>query len=162
MTDLDAVLARLDALESQDAIRQLKATFMQRCDDVPRPSFMDLFWADAVWQGYGAAQAGPVAGTDIGDLLSRQPQRFTFSVHYVTNESITVSGDQAVGRWKLLEPCTCDGEIGIWQGGRYVDTFERRHGEWRFVRMELHLEFRTPYEDGWHRTPIMALPPVPN
>ena len=156
---LAAVLARVDVLESRDAVRHLKAGYMQRCDETPRPSFADLLWPDAVFQGYGAAESGPVVGAGaIDGMLSGGRQRFTFSVHYLTNEAITVGGDRARGEWKLLEPCTIDGGTGIWQGGRYVDAFERRDGTWRFTRIELHLEFRARYEEGWHRRRVYPLP----
>ena len=156
MTDpLEALAHRLDVLESADAIRQLKTEYMQRCDEAPRPSFQDLLWPDAVWQGYLAAEAGPIVGSEAIDAMLGAPgNRFTFSVHYLANEQIQVDGDRAVGRWKLLEPCTVDGVGSLWQGGRYVDTFERREGAWRFARMELHLEFRTPYGERWRVVPL--------
>jgi hypothetical protein len=155
--DVTELARRLDALESADTIRRLKADYMLRCDASPRPSFLDLLWPDAVWQGYEAATAGPLAGAETIDAMLSGRSRFTFSVHYLTNESISVNGDTAIGRWNLLEPCTVEGVGGIWQGGHYVDTFARRDGQWRFARMELHLRFRTRYEEGWHRTLVQPL-----
>jgi hypothetical protein len=46
----------------------------------------------------------------------------------------------------------------VWQGGRYEDVFERRDGEWRFSRMTLFLEYRTPYDEGWLQTRFADLP----
>jgi hypothetical protein len=155
--DVTELARRLDALESADAVRHLKADYMSRCDASPRPSFTDLLWPDAVWQGYEAAEAGPLAGAETINAMLAGRSRFTFSMHCLTNESISVDGDVATGLWNLLEPCTVDSVGGIWQGGRYVDTFARRDGQWRFARMELHLRFRTRYEDGWHRTLVQPL-----
>ncbi|GAA1694424.1 hypothetical protein MMUR_28820 [Mycolicibacterium murale] len=152
------ILARLDRLESAEAIRRLKATYMQWCDDRRGRDIGSLFWEDGTWEGAGASTAGTVTGAAaIGAMFEEAPKRLTFTVHYLTNESITVCGDTATGAWKLLEPCTFEDSRALWQGGRYEDTFERRGGEWRFTRMKLYLEYRTPYEEGWLRNKVVTL-----
>ncbi|WP_232716762.1 nuclear transport factor 2 family protein [Gordonia metallireducens] len=150
------VLTRLDRLESQDEIRALKARYMQWADDKRRLDMGELFWDDAIWEELdltgstipGARWAGREA---IAEMFNQSPERLWFTVHYLSNETITVSGDHAVGRWKLLEPCTIRDEIAIWQGGHYVDDFTRRDGVWKISHLRLTLDFQTPYEEGWLR-----------
>ena len=91
-------------------------------------------------------------------MFAQSPSRLTFTVHYLTNESIEVTGERAAGSWKLFEPCTVRDRVAVWQGGRYEDEFERRGGEWRFTRMTLFLEYRTPYDEGWLQTRFADLP----
>lgn len=148
--DTHALLLRLDRLESQDAIRRLKARYMQACDDRLGRAVADLFWPDGIWEAHGGSAAGAVVGREaIADMFEAAPRRLTFTTHYLTNEAIEVDGDRAEGRWKLFEPCTFKDRMALWMGGDYADTFERRGGEWRFRHLRLTIAFRTPYGAGW-------------
>lgn len=148
--ELDDVLARLDRLESQDAVRRLMAAYMQGCDDRLGRGIGDLFWPDGIWEGLGAAAGGMLKGREaIATSFAAAPKRLTFTTHYLTNESITVDGDNATGCWKLFEPCTFEDKQALWMGGRYENDFERRDGVWRLRHMRLWVEFRTPFETGW-------------
>jgi hypothetical protein len=151
--EIRRILERLDALESQDAIRRLKATYMQWCDEQRGLEIANLFWEDGVWEGLGGSAFGAVVGrAAIGEMFQASPARLTFTVHYLTNESIEVHGNQATGQWKLLEPCTFRHDLALWQGGWYADDFERRDGVWKFTRLRLKLVYRTPFDQGWVQT----------
>lgn len=155
--EISRLVARLDHLEAQDAIRRLKATYMQWCDERRGTEIADLFWPDGTWEALGGAVGGIVTGREaIGAMFDAS--RLTFTVHYLTNESIEVNGDQAIGQWKLFEPCTFRDELAIWQGGHYVDDFERRDGEWRFRHLRLAMDFKAPFDEGWLRTRFVELP----
>lgn len=148
--DLEALSKKVDVLEAQDAIRRLKARYMQACDDQAGRAIADLFWPDGIWEATGRNTAGKVVGqAAIADMFEASPQRLTFTMHYLSNEVIEVQGDRACGRWKLLEPCTFKDRLALWMGGNYIDTFERRNGEWKFAHLKLHIEFRTSFETGW-------------
>jgi hypothetical protein len=159
-----ALLARLDALESQDAIRRLKTAYMQGLDDRLRGAVADLFWPDAVWEALPlrVLEGAPPPPEPSAPLVGREAiaQSFvdaagwmSFTAHFLTNEDITVTGDRAVGRWKLLQTCTAQAsDTAFWQAGVYTDDFERRDGVWKFSRLRLALDFRTPFDQGWART----------
>lgn len=159
--------ARLDALESQDAVRRLKAAYMQGLDDRLRGAVADLFWEDAVWEGLpertpeGAEPASAAGGRIEGRAAIARSfvdaaGWMSFTAHFLTNEDICVDGDRAVGRWKLLQACTAgpSGSSGtaFWQAGVYTDDFERRDGVWKFAHLRLAMDFRTPLDEGWART----------
>lgn len=158
--DLQRVLQRLDRLESESAVRAVKARYMQWADEKRRLGMGELFWEDAVWEELdhtgatvpGARWEGRPA---IAQMFNESPDRLHFTVHYLTNEEITVDGDEAVARWKLLEPCTIRDEIAVWQGGHYIDDFERRGGVWKIRHLRLTLDFQTPYHQGWLETPFL-------
>ncbi|WP_397473801.1 nuclear transport factor 2 family protein [Pusillimonas sp.] len=159
--------ARLETLEAQDAVRRLQAEYMQACDDKRGRAVADLFWADGIWEGTGGSRAGKVRGMEaIAAMFESSPSVLTFTVHYLTNESITVEGDRATGRWKLFEPCTYQNIQALWMGGRYENIFERRNGVWKILHLKLDVEFRTPYERGWLQqrhavlTPTASEPPA--
>ncbi|TCL05169.1 nuclear transport factor 2 family protein [Sodalis ligni] len=156
--DEQSLLQRLDALESQDAIRRLKADYMQACDDKLGRAVADLFWPDGIWESEAQGMANKVTGHDaIADMFEASPRRLSFTTHYLMNESIYVAGERGRGSWKLLEPCTFQDRMALWMGGRYDDVFERRNGVWRFRHLKLYIEFRTPYEAGWLKERFAAL-----
>ncbi|MBX6388605.1 MAG: nuclear transport factor 2 family protein [Frankia sp.] len=152
--------ARIAVLEAQDAVRKLKAAYMQGLDDRRRAEVADLFWEDAIWESL--PDRVPEGATDvprpgrqivgreaIGQSFVEAAQNMSFTAHFLTNEDITVDGDRAVGRWKLLQCCTWGRETAFWQAGVYVDDFERRDGVWKFSHLRLALDFRTPVDQGW-------------
>ncbi|MDD3446726.1 MAG: nuclear transport factor 2 family protein [Zavarzinia sp.] len=158
--NLQDMLNRLDALESQDAVRRLMADYMQACDDHRGRGVADLFWDDGVWQGMSHPVEIAEGRDAIADMFEAAPKRLDFTVHYLTNEAIEVAGDTAVGRWKLLEPCVLEGTHAIWMAGRYQNDFERRNGIWRFKRIRLWIDFFTPYEQGWLKQRFARIEPI--
>jgi hypothetical protein len=169
----DVELARrLDVVESRDAVRRLKAAYMQGLDDRLREGVADLFWDDAVWEGLpdrdpeGTTAASEPGGrtegrTAIGRSFAEAAGWMSFTAHFLTNEDIRVDGDRAVGRWKLLQACTAAGDgpgTAFWQAGVYSDDFERRDGVWRFAHLRLAMDFRTPFDEGWARTRMWQPP----
>lgn len=159
---------RLDRIESRDAVRKLKAAYMQGLDDRCRGEVAGLFWPDAIWEALpdrapeGAAPAGAgsqIIGREaIAASFEAAADAMSFTAHFLTNEDIVVDGDTAVGRWKLLQACTATGGPAFWQAGVYSDTFTRRDGVWRFAHLRLALDFRTPFDRGWFATRMWEVP----
>ncbi len=153
---------RVDRIESQDAVRRLKAAYMQGLDDRLRGAVADLFWEDAIWEGLpdrpleGEAPVNPggrtVGRAAIAESFVTAAANMSFTAHFLTNEDIVVDGDRAVGRWKLLQTCNAGHDRAFWQAGVYTDDFERREGVWRFSHLRLALDFRTPFDEGWLET----------
>lgn len=158
----DTSAARLLRLEAVEAVRKLKADYMQGLDDRLRGAVGELFWEDAIWEslperipedGSPSSQrpARIVGRTAIAESFEAAAGWMSFTSHFLTNESISVDGDRASGQWKLLQACTA-GETAFWQAGIYRDDFECRDGQWRFSHLRLALDFRTPYDTGWALT----------
>src|SRR6266568_3158555 len=87
--------------------------------------------------------------------LSGGSPRLPFSVHFLTNESITIDGDTAVGTWRYLQSTVYKGQA-VWIAGRYHNDFVRVEGQWKFQHVRIDAMFVTPYEDGWVKTPFLA------
>lgn len=159
---------RLDVIESRDAVRHLKAAYMQGLDDRLRDQVAELFWEDAIWEGLpdrtpeGTAPAGSgtqiVGCAAIGQSFVDAAAAMSFTAHFLMNEDITVTGDRAVGRWKLLQACTAGVDRAFWQAGVYTDDFERRDGVWKFSHLRLAMDFRTPFDEGWVVNRMWELP----
>lgn len=83
--------------------------------------------------------------TLIADWLIRDADR-TFSHHLLLNTSIDLDGNEAHTETYFqilvgLKPKPLHDSVLVVSGGRYIDRFERRDGEWRIARRVLVAEF---------------------
>jgi len=145
---------RLDRLESLEAIRRLKHSYCQFCDDnYNADRLQTLFWDDAVWD------AGPQFGQFIGPeaiagFFANVSASIVWARHFVFNELIDLdaSGNSAKGQFQILEPCTFqtdNGEQAAWLMGSYIESYQRREGLWKFQSLKADIAFISPYEKGW-------------
>ena len=94
----------------------------------------------------------------IREFFRRSPRAISFAIHQVTNPEIEVDGDRASGHWYLFQPCTFARANGaVWMAAKYADTYVRRDGRWLFERVEVRLEFMTPFDEGWAKVPFADL-----
>ena len=152
--DLQTLAARLDTLESIEAIRQLKAEYCDICDDAHDPDrIVSIFTEDGIWEARGIGTANGHA--EIRTLFEGFARSIKFSQHMVFNPRIKVDGDVATGKWYFLGMFTFYGRKGApnaarWQTCRYEEQYRRANGEWKIH----HLRVRAPslvadYESGW-------------
>src|SRR5580698_216070 len=111
---LEALQARISALEAERAVRKTISRYMALCD-VPSAassgeSLAALFANDAIWEGIGSQYTqkfGRVEGrAEIVTMLQRYlppTPHFTTNVHFLTAETIEVAGSSAKGRWVMLQ-----------------------------------------------------------
>lgn len=154
----ESLEARIDRLESIEAIRTLKHTYCKYCDDTYDPDGLaGLFWEDAVWDG--GAGFGRFEGSDaIRAFFADVSKQIVWARHLVTNDRIEVEGDSARGEFEILQPCTFhndEGDRAAWLIGRYLETYQRKDGVWKFQSLVVDIEFITPYEKGWHKAKSM-------
>lgn len=135
------VLARLDRLEAESAIRRVVARYFQICDrlgpDTPFDELGDLFKADALWEGKGryAKAFGAYEGREAIVAMIRgyclpQPH-FAMTVHFFSAEDIAVSGDTATGNWMMLQTSTySDGRADL-RSACLAIAFARESETWR-------------------------------
>lgn len=124
----------LDVLASEQAIRGLILRYCRGVDRLDWDMVASVFWPDAKLT-YGASQtpAQFIAGAKIGLPL------YALTQHSVSNVLIEVNGDRAEGeayclaRHRSAATQSAPAEDFLW-GGRYVDRYERRSGEWRISR----------------------------
>lgn len=113
-TTIDALTARIAALEAQNEVRKTLSRYMALCD-VPctaleGESLDELFTDDAIWEGIGpqyTQKFGRLRGREaIVDMLRRYllpVPHFATNVHFLTSEHIEVDGNAAKGRWLMLQ-----------------------------------------------------------
>ena len=78
------------------------------------------------------------------------------AMHFIGNEYVEVDGDSAYSETYFISYATITGSgqsATRSRGGRYLDRFERRDGEWKIVRRLL--------VDEWSRLDDLPTPPTP-
>lgn len=156
---IQALEARLRALEDVEAIRRLKARYGELVDSrFDETGFLPadrvapiadeiaaLFSADAVWDG-------AALGVSRGRAEIRErflTSTLTFSWHFFVKPFIEVEGDSATARWDILAPCTREGDKPYWMAGVEDDEYVREDGVWKHRSMKLRVVFMSPYDRGW-------------
>lgn len=150
----DDLAARIDRLESIEAIKQLKHRYMEYCDlGYPPAKLGPLFAEDAVW-------TSKVFGTYTGrkaieEYFGGISAQIVFAAHLAMNFQIEVDGDRGTGKWRMLMPCTMmeNGQkVSRWMLGDYVEEYVRIDGRWLFKKIDFLVNFNVPQQQDWAGT----------
>jgi hypothetical protein len=128
-----ASLDQLDELLAKQSLHELLSAYCRAVDRADEQALRALFHPDAivnggVVNGDAAAFASGVARW----LRANAPVAF----QTITNEYFEVSGARASGECYVLALNTSVGSAGNTDtitAGRYLDRFERREGQWKFI-----------------------------
>ncbi|MEM1434823.1 MAG: nuclear transport factor 2 family protein [Pseudomonadota bacterium] len=149
-TELDALAARLDRLESIEAIRQLKARYCAGCDDDHNPETLTaLFWPDAVWEASDIARCEGHEQIRAFFQGLRDGGTMRKLAHNAINPDIDVEGDEATGHWRLIMLWTANTPDGGTQYmriiGWYRERYRRIDGVWKFQHLFCQVDESGPY-----------------
>lgn len=148
---LQRMQARLEALESAEAIRNLKARYAALCDDnYNADEIAALFAEDAIWDSPGL---GRFEGREaIRGFFRTAADIFSFAIHYSLNSQIYVDGDTARAQWYLFMPCTvADGNHAMWRASIDHERYRRLDGTWLFSEKRSQPLMNVPFKDGWEQ-----------
>jgi hypothetical protein len=70
---------------------------------------------------------------------------------------VNPDGKTATGRWQtwMCLGLPVKGETKqLWGNNLYENEYIKEGGKWRFLKLHAFLIFRTPFEDGWAKTPV--------
>ncbi len=150
---MDAILQRLDLLESKAAIEQVMVAYMAAADrkaDKGR-HIAALFTDDGTWESVGP-HGNPGWYAQGHDALvtkfDRNVDRMPFAAHFLTNGNVSVSGDEATGAWMYFQACTYRGDQPLWIAGSYANDFRRVDGQWLLSHLRVHNFFTTPFDQA--------------
>ena len=158
MTEFEKIVARLDVLESESAIRKLQAAYMQACDDHIGAPIGELFAPDGVWEGVGrfAGGFGATIGREaVAAQFEGDKTRLPLAAHYLTNEQIWVDGDTAKAKFMFLEPAVHEGLGAILIAGRYSNDYVRLDDKWYIKHLRCEDIFVCSHKDGWAGFPCL-------
>ena len=99
-----------------------------------------------------------IGGVDgLVDFLAAAHRPFDAYQRFVTNTTVDLDGDAAhVESYYLCVLRDDDAGRLLVNGGRYVDRFERRGGDWRIARRVVVVEWEQAGEGGRPRYPVMV------
>lgn len=167
--NLQNLLQRLDALESEKAVRACMNQYMYLCDNLDvgfdLDELMVLFTEDAIWEGKGkrygktfGAYQGNAAIRAMFDKYTQPPAHFETNVHFLTSELITVVGDQAHGSWVLLQTSTFSSGKSQLSSARLTVKFRRESGVWRMGHFQTESLFNRPVKTPWDQAADLPVP----
>lgn len=120
--------------EEMAAIRQVMARYCRGIDRLDRELVSGAFWADA-YDDHGPFQG---TGPEFVDwIMPAMEQMHAVSSHILGQSYFEFAGERAAVETPFTAHRIGHGEragIRSTLGGRYVDIFERRDGEWRILR----------------------------
>jgi ketosteroid isomerase-like protein len=159
--------AHIDTLESQIAIRAVMSGYMRLCEhlgpETQLQELAELFTPEAQWLGigqrYGATYGSHSGRAAILAMLGAycNPPHFAFNAHFLTSETITVSGNCGQGRWMMLQTATYAGGSSDLRSARLNVAFARTQGRWQISRFETENMFSRKI-DHWDDASTAPLP----
>ena len=156
---LDALEERIRKVEDFQQITNLQAQYSYLVDTQQMEKLVELFAEKFVWE----------VGVDRMVRISSKPQLLEYlgkagagnamMRHQVLTPYIEVDGDKAKGTWYMFGPGTSiarEGEVANWTQGTYSNEYVREEDVWKISLLSFKYNFRTPYEDGWVKTPMIS------
>lgn len=136
----------LDRLKDRLGIEGALIRYCRGADRGDLELVRSVFHEDAETLHGDVAHRGPDAIARY--VEERMRARFASSLHQLSNVSIRFDGDRAEVESYYSVALTLHGDPEHPEGqhgaGRYIDSFERRDGEWRIVRRQVTTEFMLP------------------
>lgn len=131
----------IDALLARDAIRRLLAAYCRGVDRGDVALLTGVFWDDSTVVSGVVDASGPAFASQIVDYVTAN---LDYCSHAIANEWIEVNGDHAVGEHYVLAHMSAGGR-DVMTGGRYLDRYARRDGEWRILSRTFVADWNTDH-----------------
>lgn len=152
----------LDALLAKEEIRELVLRYCRAVDRRDYAALPALYHPDAT-DDHSPMYKGDAQG--YLEWLPSMLETMTVTSHMVQNHLIAVEGDRAEGEVTMISyHLTKDDDgkdIEIIIGGRYLDRYEKRDGQWRFSHRKIVMDWNQiqPSLCQWD-SPMVAGTPV--
>jgi len=172
MATLEELQARISRLEDIKQIERLQKIFGYYQDYDEWEKIVDLFSDND--PSVEEADRGVYKGKEsvkryfvhlLGGGPDKPQRPGWLSILFQLQGVVTVNDDSASakGRWYGMgmeaKPIASlhEGELRqTWIHGVYENEYVKEDGKWKFKRLYFNLVFRTPYEDGWLRVPVVG------
>lgn len=125
---------KLEALYDEMQIRKALATYCRGIDRCDEALLKSAYWPDAI-EEHGIFNG---KAWDFAAFIVPLLKTMKVTMHSISNTWIELRGDRAAAETYVVAYHLMDteggGQADMVVGGRYVDEFERRDGEWRIAR----------------------------
>ncbi len=127
--------ARLDALESKDAVAHILYDYARANDRVDEALLRGCFWAESLHHHGGFNGKS----SDFIGFALKILRTVKYTAHHISNVAVEVKGDQALSECYYFahhrrDAKTGGGEEDAFFEGRYIDRLERRAGAWKIIQ----------------------------
>ena len=127
--------ARLDALESKEAVAGILNDYARANDRVDEALLRACFWPESRHHHGGFNGAS----TDFIGFALKILHSVKYTAHHISNVSVEVKGDKAFSECYYFAHHRRDakaggGEEDAFFEGRYLDLLERRAGVWKIIQ----------------------------
>lgn len=140
----------LAALLAKEALRELNVRYCNGVDRADRPLLEDLWWPEAT------IDFGLFAGSarQFCEVICADNPAVEMNYHFTSNEWFELQGDRATGKIYVFAVASTriDGQPHDQLiGGRYLDTYARRDGLWKFTsrRFVMDWNINQPGSANW-------------
>ena len=125
------------ALQELTAKQQIHEAIMRYCRGVDRldAELLRTVYHPDGWDNHGAFRGK--AEDFIAWVIPEMRKQYKSTNHFICNELVEVAGDKAYSESYFIAHHRFDRdgrEYDMLFGGRYIDRFERRDGQWRIAR----------------------------
>lgn len=172
MATIEELQKRIQKLEDIKQIERLQRIYGYYHDYEEWEKIVDLFSnnAESVEEcDYGVYKGKEGIRRYYIDLIKggkdTKPRIGYMSIAMQIQGVVTVEPDgvNAKGRWygffTEARPTLSlhEGELRqLWAHGIYENEYVKENSKWLFKKLQFFLNFRTPYEDGWLKTPVVG------
>lgn len=146
---LASLAARLDRLESKDAIRDIATAYAIACDEHDMPRLMDLFTVDACFDAPNGSMVakGKAAIQTLFEKTFKIRGPAYHWTHDITIEIDSADPDRGTGLVLSHAETTPNGVVSI-AAMRYQDDYRRESdGQWRFAKRVISFLYYVPASD---------------
>ena len=146
---LASLAARLDRLESKDAIRDIATAYAIACDEHDMPRLMNLFTVDACFDAPNGSMVakGKAAIQTLFEKTFKIRGPAYHWTHDITIEIDPADPDRGTGLVLSHAETTPNGVVSI-AAMRYQDDYRRESdGQWRFAKRVISFLYYVPASD---------------
>ena len=136
---------RLQRVEDQLEIGQLRARYCHLLDEQRWDEFVDLFTEDGSFKGLAEVEGREALLAFFGKTVPTLGEGFW---HFCTNGTVDLAGDTATGRISMEYLSVKDG-VSYVSAGHYDDVLVRVGGRWKFRSRAITFYYFAPLSEGF-------------
>ena len=172
MSTLQELQARITRLEDIKQIKHLQKIYGYYQDYGEWQKIVDLFTGNdpsveeadrGVYKGKESVRRYFIDLLGGGPNKAQRPGWLNIMFQLQGVVSVDSNGKTAKGRWYGMgmeaKPILSlhEGELRqTWIHGVYENEYVKEDGKWKFKKLYFNLTFRTPFEDGWLKVPVVG------
>ncbi|CCH31099.1 nuclear transport factor 2 family protein [Actinosynnema sp. NPDC047251] len=148
----DDLLARLDRLEAELALRRLANEYCVAADHRDLELWRAVWAPDAVWATGPAPERIFTGVAAICAAVQWQWRTYPLMQHGTVNHVVdldAVAQGVATGRSDVVLHVRLADDTWVTGGGTYLDEYRRHDGRWRITRRTVHRPFEVGPLPGW-------------